>query len=378
MKTNNLSKIILLSAFVLGLSGLKAQVTIGSTKEAAPGALLQLKEKEPTDSDLSTANKGLLLPRVELTNLYALLPMFELDDNYQEGDPNDPYTKSVNEAHTGLMVYATNQCGTIYVWDGSMWNPLTNSFKPDITMTDGDGNVYTARWFSKDPCNNAEYGAYWTINNIYSTTNANGQAFEGNVRLNPAINTNGTAIEIAPGGLSASGTVQYGVSPDPISTLNVTESYLDYAKKFGLLYNFAQAQEVCPEGWYMPTSVDWDALARIIPNDASNALYFLIGEDNYYAWEEGTAGLQWISSDDDHFATIGPKIGFNVLPAGGSDFDGGAGGFAKFSLLWCHEAVAAYFERGQPGITFDWDYANDYLSVRCIHGIGEEGPEYNW
>lgn len=94
---------------------LKAQVTIGSGVEPNKGALLDLKEKNPADPsiDNSTANKGIGLPRVNLTSLTTL------------SDISDAVGKELQ--HTGLIVYnvntvtADNISPGIYVWDGIQW-----------------------------------------------------------------------------------------------------------------------------------------------------------------------------------------------------------------------------------------------------------------
>jgi hypothetical protein len=53
-------------------------VTIGSTNEPVAGAILQLKEKEVNDGS-PNSNKGIELPRVELTDKNQLFPMFQSD-----------------------------------------------------------------------------------------------------------------------------------------------------------------------------------------------------------------------------------------------------------------------------------------------------------
>ena len=113
-----LKKIIcsLIFIFFLCISGgLKAQVTIGSGIEPNKGALLDLKEKNPEDPDTnnSTANKGLGLPRVNLTTLTAISDISEATGE--------------ELAHTGLMVYNVNTISSanispgLYIWDGTQW-----------------------------------------------------------------------------------------------------------------------------------------------------------------------------------------------------------------------------------------------------------------
>lgn len=101
-----------------------AQVTIGMTEAPAQGALLQLKSKAD-DTSLSNANQGLGLPRVNLTSITNLYPMFP-----------DGYDKSAEDRiHTGLIVYNINENledgdgKGIYYWDGEKWYPLQASNK---------------------------------------------------------------------------------------------------------------------------------------------------------------------------------------------------------------------------------------------------------
>ncbi|NDW10642.1 hypothetical protein [Dysgonomonas sp. 520] len=109
-----------------------AQVTIGSGIDARKGALLDLKENENMDSN---TNKGMMLPRVNLTLIDELYPMFESNDmNYTV------YERSI---HTGLIVYnLTNDplkglCPGPYVWNGKEWERLLDpcAFSFDINCT---------------------------------------------------------------------------------------------------------------------------------------------------------------------------------------------------------------------------------------------------
>ncbi len=106
--------LILISLLCLG-GELKAQVTIGSDIEPNKGVLLDLKEKNPVNpaTDNSTTNKGLGLPRVNLTTLAAIS-----DISGAVGEEKE---------HTGLMVYNVNTVSSaniipgVYIWDGAQW-----------------------------------------------------------------------------------------------------------------------------------------------------------------------------------------------------------------------------------------------------------------
>lgn len=96
---------------------IKGQVTIGLSESPVEGALLQLKNKTTVGSSIENADKGLILPRVALTEISQLFPMFPTG-----------YDKSTYDyPHTGLLVYNANddlKYGDgkgMYVWDGNKW-----------------------------------------------------------------------------------------------------------------------------------------------------------------------------------------------------------------------------------------------------------------
>jgi len=92
-----------------------SQVTIGSGAEPAQGALLDLKQV----SDLTggeNSQKGMLMPRVNLTELTELTDISDVNNS----------DSGVRLAHTGLTVYNTNPSFEgglgINIWDGNKWN----------------------------------------------------------------------------------------------------------------------------------------------------------------------------------------------------------------------------------------------------------------
>lgn len=116
--------IIFITIASLAFTNIYAQVTIGMTEAPAQGALLQLKNKED-NSNWANSNQGLGLPRVELTSITNLFPMFPVG-----------YDKSAQDRiHTGLIVYNTNEDlkdgdgKGIYYWDGEKWYPLNPVIK---------------------------------------------------------------------------------------------------------------------------------------------------------------------------------------------------------------------------------------------------------
>ena len=102
---------------------LRAQITIGLDKPAVTGALLDLKEQETTGGE-SNSSRGLLLPRVLLTDKANLYPMFKAGtDEYKD---QEKQTQDLN--HIGLIVYNVGKCtldgSGIYVWTSNGWQYL--------------------------------------------------------------------------------------------------------------------------------------------------------------------------------------------------------------------------------------------------------------
>jgi hypothetical protein len=104
---------MLAMTLILSLTGY-SQVTIGSGIEPVGGALLDLKEQTKDDGS-ENSTKGMMLPRMELSDLNKLYPMF-----------TSGYAVAEDAKHTGLTVYNLKQCdGTfakgVYTWTGSEW-----------------------------------------------------------------------------------------------------------------------------------------------------------------------------------------------------------------------------------------------------------------
>jgi hypothetical protein len=72
---------------------------------------------------------------------------------------------------------------TNFVWNGSVWVNLDANIdaKPDnITVTNVDGNKYTARWFGDIPCSKDAKGAYWFLSNLLVTRLPDGSPIPAN------------------------------------------------------------------------------------------------------------------------------------------------------------------------------------------------------
>ncbi len=109
---------------------LVGQVTIGSGTAPRKGALLDLKDSDSHTNPQVTANKGFAMPRVKLTDMDNLYPMFT-------GDESDYATQKMS--HVGLIVYNISgesipRCAPIpdglYSWDGEKWRSIWSPDEP--------------------------------------------------------------------------------------------------------------------------------------------------------------------------------------------------------------------------------------------------------
>lgn len=111
--------------FTISIFNIHGQVTIGSGNPPARAALLDLKEKEPEDDNVTSKTGGLLLPRVNLEKKAALLPFIANDQNFENN------IDKVKDVHTGLVVYnltidpIEDLCPGTYEWSGKQWSRLS-------------------------------------------------------------------------------------------------------------------------------------------------------------------------------------------------------------------------------------------------------------
>lgn len=120
---------ILISCFG---NNLFSQVAIGSLEKPEAGALLQLKSISNATGTSPNADKGLLLPRVNLTDKNELYPMFWEPSTNGPTQEYQTNKDQLDKEHTGLIVYNMNEdyekelCLGLNNWDGEKWNCLIN------------------------------------------------------------------------------------------------------------------------------------------------------------------------------------------------------------------------------------------------------------
>lgn len=137
MKTYLFLSFLSLQIIQCSFISLFAQVTIGSNAVPATAALLQVKDQEADEDNVTSRRGGVLLPRVALENINTLSPFLNMADT-------TGYAVQRSK-HVGLLVYNVKQVGTtlypgLYVWDGERWDMLAVSAGSSGNADNPNGN----------------------------------------------------------------------------------------------------------------------------------------------------------------------------------------------------------------------------------------------
>lgn len=277
MKQNILLSMFLLNSF---FQYAHSQVTIGASIPPAKGAILDL-------SPYPTMNKGMMLPRVALSDLNRLIIGGKLvSDNADNED--------IKIAHTGLVVYNVNEeicadepiyASIIYVWSGEKWEGMnaeqSKKWAPTVQLLIDD----------RDPNNVEHYmtGVFgnkrWMLENLRAKKwdpkrdDPSEKQKRMNTLLGPCIVTEGKAAWAYP---------KERNSQDASDAETNNDRWFRERPELGLLYNFDAAsnykytdyktagpypqegggsfsnekhvQGICPSGWHLPTDKEWTDL----------------------------------------------------------------------------------------------------------------------
>lgn len=168
-----------------------------------------------------------------------------------------------------------------------------------------------------------------------------------------------------------------GGSMDTLMNDSTYENYL----KYGILYNWNAAmqcegnscaeetQGICPDGWHMPTHVEWTTLEKNLGSDP-DAFPYEGATVGFLGTDEGDA----IKHPDADWCVGTPACGtsgFNALP-GGRRYSGGIYyGIGTGARWWTSTEFGAgawrrYLDDVEPGINRFTDYKPFGFSVRCI------------
>ena len=385
-----MKKICLFVCFNIFILLLQAQVTIGSKAAPLNGSLLDLKEE---DNIGANSKRGLLLPRVLLSDINNLYPIFISDGSggYQNVTKTDE-----DRIHTGLMVYAPKEfgdpvnCPGVYSWDGNMWISLIKNgetFETDTHLYDRQGNKYTISTFGS--------AGTWMTQNLRATITPCGKP------LTKSSATSSKEKYYEHPNKNASSPDDYGLLYNWIATTNGMKigTLLEQGESTtsGVANTPAQVEQkgvqgICPHGWHLPSDKEWNELEKVIsenPTSYSTNTTVITWNPSWNLSVSGYRGTQHGLSmkslspiSDSPFP--GPtggrsntdRTGFNVYLAGYA-YNGNTISYGSYAFFWTSSstgsgniwarifASASVGVGGQAGVTRTNNPSERLYAVRC-------------
>jgi uncharacterized protein (TIGR02145 family) len=291
-----------------------AQVTIGSREKSRATAGLDL-------SPLGEKNLGLLLPNMLLGNSTTNFSLLN-------GATNEQKTTAA-----GLLVYNTNTAlpngKGLYVWDGAEWRAIIKQeTAPQVeeysSVTDNQGNVYTAAFFGK--------AGWWMTRNLRTTTNV--------VDSEPSQSSDKCYYPSNLGSNPEHGFLYTWAAATNRTGISVNEGNINHTKHQG----------ICPTGWHLPSDHEWSVLEKEIATTPGNYssqtnAYTNAGNYNY----GGTTRVRpSFTNDDTHWGrrmkSMTPFGSANDQPTNGASNPGIENGF---------DALIVSFKDGSSAMVAD-------------------------
>jgi uncharacterized protein (TIGR02145 family) len=295
---------LMLTLLMTGAASVNAQVLIGGTASDEPhsGAILDL-------ASGGQNNLGMLLPNVPLTNdATAFVLVANADDN-------------VKQTATGMIVYNTEDVlsgAGLYVWNGFKWNVIVCVPVETGPMTLSTPVIELGEPFTASVPEVAGATAYeWTLPagltgasststpEITITASVAGEYPAGSIKVKPVRACGATTeqnsiasivacpttvrdaqgnwyctAEFGTAGTWMTQNMRYKPADNnvfryPNNEATVFEAHPEY----GLLYDWATAKTICPDGWHLPTSSEWGNLRTEIEKDVARR-YSTLTTDN--------------------------------------------------------------------------------------------------
>jgi uncharacterized protein (TIGR02145 family) len=127
-----------------------------------------------------------------------------------------------------------------------------------------------------------------------------------------------------------------------------------FCKWYGRLYDWQTATTVCPKGWRLPSSQDWDNLVKTAGGEAVAGSKLKAGRD----WAVGGGGTD--------------SLGFSALPGGIRLEDGAFRGALFYGYWWSGTEKGDEYAYYYGMSSYDENVAKDYEhkvrghSIRCV------------
>ncbi|MDR0412849.1 MAG: hypothetical protein LBH61_03485 [Dysgonamonadaceae bacterium] len=295
---------------------------------------------------------GLLLPNVALTGDASA---FVLQST--AGEPE-------KQAAAGMLVYNTAHVlkgPGLYVWNGASWMALREN--PNSITDDRDGNWYSTGDFGAA-------GTWMTMNLRYKgeLTWKTNYAYPG--KDNSSSNSIEPAVVADEGLLYNWGT-----------TTGITTSANEGAETVNKNHDIRQG--ICPNGWHVPSDVEWNELEEEIAASGIE-VYSTIGPTDWeagwqtaYAAYRGTHGekmksTKWVNNTNPNGASLASDAnGFDILLAGlDENTTKPAIEYGQMAFLWSSSSNTGSFAwvrifHSGTGVNRTFRGKNEFFSVRC-------------
>lgn len=151
--------------------------------------------------------------------------------------------------------------------------------------------------------------------------------------------------------------------PDLKGNMWCYDNKADSCKVYGPLYSFEVAQDVCPEGWTVPGTYQWQGLESYI--NMANMYGYIEKSGTTLKSVKG-----WEKTDSIPQGTN--RVGFNALPGGRRSVEGGFLPSGKYAFFWGAEPFDWEIAYGWT-LSYNKDvlekgefYKDHGMSVRCI------------
>jgi uncharacterized protein (TIGR02145 family) len=236
-----------------------AQVTVGSGQKPETGAMLDMKENTGW-----TSEKGMGLPRVSLSSMTDLFPMFLGDADYENNTDNKKVTE--DELHAGMVVYNTNVdlCNNIYAgvytWNGEEWiNLKENIFPSETSVLVDDRNQNETEVYKVGKFGDA---GWWMLENLRAKRWPDGTTtglslsepkadtdpeFRNQMYYYPKLSEND--LKKNP---------HHGYAYNLYAAARITQAELSAGA------TLEGRQGICPNGWHLPTEAEWIELVGAV------------------------------------------------------------------------------------------------------------------
>lgn len=229
-----------------------------------------------------------------------------INDKYtSNGNGTGRYTSNLSGLKAGttyyVRAYATNSAGTAY---GEEVIFTTKAIDNCGTVTDYDGNVYSTVWIGNQ-C--------WMRENLRVTRDCNGKHI------------------VSSKDKEISTSIPYRYYPN---------NEFGYVSTYGFLYNWNAAMRTCPQGWHLPSDIEWKQLEVA----AGMSIYDANKENLRGSIASKISGNRgWESSLEanaagNFSAPERNKTGFSALPSGMVIPIYGNVRMGKTAAFWCSDS----------------------------------------